>query len=469
MASETDTGTPPPGSNIVLDKARVEANANLNYNRAFWSGYKLHVHSMLTGGIVGLGAGTAIGLVLFPFLGPVPLIASASSGLLMGAEGLGGIGNNAGARAATLAEKHARIMDPANKGNAIKTYNDKLMYDGRGHHHEFPVDRDKNKFFSWKSGFTGAVLGVATGALLGVAGIVTIGVMLPAATAVLSAAIGGALMFGIFGLTYGIERSIFKSLFNKTDSLLDGSNSRDHVDLGLAQSGKHSAEELLDRRQGRQEVIQHLQEKYNEEIFRGGVRGYLKGAFGGAALGTALGAGAGLLAVGMLAFTLGPAFIAAWGMAILGTCTVAGIGFFGKTFSDAGANAGVQTTASAIDDEFHIKYAMKEKGTTEALMQPQQKSQGIFNSLFDNTLNLINAVTKKTGALYHHVYAGDAVMEDMMKVTDASGAEIQPGYGNVTFEDAKELDRKLSARKEGHSFEKTYLTQQEKQSPPAIH
>src|SRR6185369_16389228 len=169
----------------------------LNYNRVFWAGYKLHVRSMLTGGVLGLGVGGAVGLAMLPFAGPAALIATAGTGMVMGAEGLSNIGTISGTRAATLAEKHARALDPANEGNWEKIYNDKLMLNGRGHHYDFPTDQSDDRVYYWKSGIAGTLIGATAGALLGLAGIAFLG------TAAIPAAIGSALFFGIFGATYG--------------------------------------------------------------------------------------------------------------------------------------------------------------------------------------------------------------------------------------------------------------------------
>ncbi len=346
----------------MLDETRIQKNAQSKYYRNIWGSYKGHIRGMLTGGGIGAVVGATLGLIALPIVGPIGIIAMTCASALVGAEGFGTVGATAAARSTSLAEKHARMLDPENAGDPIKTIDDKLMDDGAGNHYEFPTDRDKNKFFSFKSGLTGAAIGAASGALLawgGVAFFVTAlsGFGIPVIAA-------GAIIMGMFGLTFGVERGVFKSIFNHTDKNISGKIYNGHdPDLGKEQNPDLSDPELLAKRMERQDTIRRFEKEYQDKIFWGAATGRFKGFAGGAVTGGIVGLAAGAIALGIVALCSAHFLVAAATVKLLISCFAASGAFLGmNTFSEAGTQAGAESTSRAIDEEFERNRVLLAKG-----------------------------------------------------------------------------------------------------------
>src|SRR5579872_6547344 len=97
-----------------MSETRITERATNDYPRHFWSSIKSgHYRYALAGVAVGAPIAAVIGLAVAAIVGfSWPLIAAfAATGAIMGAEGFGGAGTAAAARASGLAEKHARILD----------------------------------------------------------------------------------------------------------------------------------------------------------------------------------------------------------------------------------------------------------------------------------------------------------------------------------------------------------------------
>lgn len=393
-------------STADMSGARVQESSARDYPRHFWAALKNgHYRYALTGVSIGAPMGALIGVALcaLPFVGwtaaPFIISAFAASGALMGVEGFGATGAAAASRASSLAEKHARLLDAESQGkDKLSALNDNLMDSGRGHHYEFPTGRDQGKFFSWKSGLTAGAMGAASGAVIGLGGLAegiplattmaghiaglgilthglaSIGVTalaLPTVAAavatVASTILAPALVFGLLGLTFGIERNVLKSLFNQTESYIQGKLGFEKgPDLGKAQS-LEAGDSLTQHRLRRQNDIDSLEKSYNDKIFWGALGGRFKGFTGvviGALVGTALGAGLALTGFGAIT-VLAPLFAAGGGLLAM------------KVFSESGTEAGAEATARAIDTEFERNRELRAKGITPPT--PQEAKETWFN------------------------------------------------------------------------------------------
>ena len=374
----------------AIDDARVEENAGQKYHRNFWSSAKGHMRGWFAGGTLGAILGSGLGLAALSFAtAGVPLLpifaAFAVTGTIFGVEAYSAIAAAGASRAAGLAEKHARRLDPNNKNDPLKIAEDKLMYDGRGHHYEFPQDRDDGKIFSWKSGLLGTTIGAASGGILGFVGhdlvatsvMSAIGTSLGIASAPLALAAAGAIVLGIAGMSFGIERGFFKSLFNQIDFNVKGKiHDGTCIDIGKEQAIEQglTVEDLNQQRLNRQADIQHLDKEYNRKIFWGGIKGAFNGFAGGLVIGAAIGLAVGGVVLGGLALFATPVSAAL----LLPAFASAGAMFGMKIFADAGREAGAESTARAIDDEFERNLALQERGMSP---EPAKKPEGQWFNL----------------------------------------------------------------------------------------
>ena len=397
MANEVNINQDVINHSVAIDDARVQENAELKYHRNFWSSAKGHMRGWFAGGTLGTIIGSGLGLAALSFAtAGAPLLpifaAFAVTGTLFGVEAYSAIAAAGASRAAGLAEKHARKLDPANAGDPLKIAEDKLMYDGRGHHYEFPPDRDKGKIFSWKSGLLGTTIGATGGAILGFLGhelaagaiVHSVGVGIAAsvgtlALPVISApimALAGAIAFGIAGMSFGVDRGIFKSLFNQIDFNIKGKiHDGTCVDIGKEQAIEQgTVADLSQQRLNRQAEIQHLDKEYNRKIFWGGIKGAFNGFAGGIVIGAAVGLAVGAVVFGGLALFATP--VAA--SLLLPVFASAGAMFGMKIFADAGREAGAESTARAIDDEFERNLALQERGIAP---EPAKKPEGQWFNL----------------------------------------------------------------------------------------
>jgi hypothetical protein len=461
-----------PGESVTLDNARLRDDSSLKYPYFFWSGYKHHVRGLLAGIALGALIGGLVGLAVFAFapaIGVLGVLAFTGGGILFGAEQVGSIGTASGTRASGLAESHARALDPANEGDPVKIANDKLMYNGERHHYEYPEDRDTNKLFSFKSGLTGLGIGAIAGALVGKFAIgfpVVSAVAKVAAIAALghvaAPIVAGAIVFGILGLSFGIERGIFKSIFNTVSSITEGKGRITSQDLGREQAAEQGTEpELMARRLTRQQEMYDLRTEYDEKIFLNGIRGYIKGAVGGSLIGAFFGAALGLLAFGALAL-IAPVSIGV----IVGVFAGAGALYGLKTFSEAGYNAGAEATARSIDDEFKLKQAQEAGLVAEIPPSPGEPKKGLIASSFSKLLGGVGKVSGESKDIYESVYDTDAV--DPKEAAALVESQQQAAYAQqVTPADAEKLNARLNDTSNKRSFS-DMITQQQQTPQPGV-
>lgn len=379
-----------PGS---LDYNKVQERASQGYYREYWSSTKGRVRGMLSGVMVGAAIGLAMGAAvagILAYTGVLAAIAAAAAasgaapitaiGIIAGftgltaiksAEAYGSAGSAAASRAAGLAERHARVLDPVYKNNETAALDDKLMMDGRGHHFQFPVDRDKGKLFNWKSGALGALIGAGLAALIASSGVIGLfGVTTALAIGeVAGAAIGGA---GL-GMTFGIDRSRLKDIFNKVDASSWGKSKGDYagIDMGRKQfGGVENDKQLAEHRMQRQASTFALEEEYHNKIYARAVKGLFRGLAGGAVAGAAIGAAVGLLACAVVA----PFATGAIGVAAVTTGFAAvGMNYGIRVFADAGREAGAESMARAIDNEFERNLELRQKGITPTPPKPMEQ------------------------------------------------------------------------------------------------
>lgn len=466
--------TPEVGSHIAaVNQSRIEQNADFRYHRIFWGAYKQHVHELLVGISAGGAVGAVLGLATIAFFGWPAIVIGAAAGIVYTADKISSIGSASGAHAASLAERHASALDPANENNPLKIADDHLMTGKGGHHYDFKAGESKKKYFYWQSGLVGTGIGAATGALLGTLGvyaataghfsmaalpvighIVTIGV-LAGLGPVAAPIVAGALIFGILGFTFGIDRGLFKSIFNKVDAFVTGRKG-EPIDHGReqAQAMGISDEDLHNRRLQRQEDIHALQDAYDKNIFMGGMRGWLKGFAGGIALGLAIGALVGGLALAGVAIA-GVAITATVATAVVGTAVVGFAGYFGTVFSEAGFNAGTESTTRAINDELPRSQAAAQGIAQEPPDIHFSQDKTIVGKTLDTFLGGIRKVSEASKNMYHQLndYPGAPGSKEAVELLAQVNADAQANkaaadyYAKITLEEARELDRKLGKEK----------------------
>ncbi len=514
---------------------RIDARAAGDFPRHFWSTSKHgHYRFALAGVAIAVPIAAAIGAAVAAAvswaLAPIIIPAFIGAGALMAVESFGSTGSAAASRASGLAEKHARILDGEGKGLAPQTaLDDNLMNNGQGHHYEFPRNRDNGKLFSWKSGLTGAAMGAAAGGLLGIGGAIA---HIPAAAAIATAipalavapflpiVVAGAITFGLFGLTFGIERKVFKSIFNYTDAHIQGKLSPDKSpDLGKQQS-QESDPALAQQRVQRQADIDRLERSYNERISWGALSGRFRG-FLGTVPGVAIGAVVGVLALAAVSLTGGAALLPMIAHSVVVPLFAAAGGLLGmKVFSEAGMEAGAEATARSIDNEFERNRALRAQGITPPKPKETKGSwlnpkaaliMGVIGAAVGAALTLamapgilallpvavaahigtgaligisaiigggvgasyglgdksLKAVAKPFTRIYDKVVFGqNPVADPGQQVTAQLPVPVQaPLYDKVTAEDARLLDDRLSAGT-GKSF--TQVTQQMRDATQTI-
>jgi|GEM_PF-973686 len=379
----------------MLDSKRIEQNAEEKSYAIHWNTYKGGVRGEMAGIFLGTAVGLGIGLAAFccgmPLLLALPLFGS--FGLIIGKEAIEDIGRASASRAEGLSEKHARFLDPANANSPEQAATEKLMINGQGNHHEFPSERDKGKFFNWNSGGAGALIGSLSGALIGSVPVVAThlatevplygtlvgeaavhgaahvaGAGILAGLGVAAAPVACALALGICGLSYGVDRSVFKTLFNDIAAIMHGNSVAKTHDIGLQdelQKGQ-TPESVMERRLVRQDDTHALYDDYVKKIFLGSVKSYFKGAASGTAIGALVGAVAGVVALGAVLavgslFLHGAVTLAVAAPLVGGFAAVGGLFGF-KTFGSVGIQAGAEATTRAIDDEFELGRALRSKG-----------------------------------------------------------------------------------------------------------
>lgn len=393
----------PPYRPDSIDYNRVNERASQGYYRTYWSSYKGRVRGMLVGvlvgGLIGATMGGALALMAGFTLAETGLAVAALAGFaaVTGAEAYGAAGSAAASRAAGLAERHARVLDPVYKDNESAALDDKLMMDGRGHHFQYPVDRDKGKFFNWKSGAAGAAIGAGVGALLATNG------LLASAPLLLAGPVGAALAFGALGATFGIDRSNLKNIFNKVDAASWGKSKGKYtgIDMGREQfKAIENDKEIAEHRMRRQASTFSLEEEYHNKIYARAAKGLFRGLAGGAVAGVLVAGVVGLAAFGAATLLL-PEIVE--GVALFKAVTAfsaVGAAFGMRAFADAGREAGAESMARAIDNEFERNLELRQKGITPQPAKPVEEK--FFN--LKSTL-VMGAIGAGVGLMLPHIGA----------------------------------------------------------------
>jgi hypothetical protein len=343
----------------------------------------------------------------------------------------------------------------------------------------------------------------------------TLGVATPAAAVVPL----GVIACSIIGLTFGINRSIFKTIFNHTDANIRGEiRGVKGPDLGQIQErGREQGNELLQHRLRRQQELQYLEKEYNDRIFWGAVSGRFRGYAGGMATGAIIGAVAGAAAFAVAAVA---GIFAAPSLALLGSMIgiFAGAGalFSQGIFPEMGSEAGAEATARAIDNEFERNQILKAKGITPpAPVKAKSQWFSIKSALYVGALGAVvglaiepyliaalvgagglfpglhiagftayalsaligggvgasygigtsteKAIVKGTDWIYNKSYAGPPDVKPLA-ISEPAVSKSSP-YGEITTEELAKLNAGLNAAS-GKSFTQT-ITQQ-MQAPLAL-
>jgi hypothetical protein len=410
-----------------LDEERLHARAERYRYRDEGGAYKGHVRGILTGAFLGTALGGVFGAITYGALSglaaigafglsavalpalPIMMMGFMACGVFMGVKGFGSVGSAAGAMSYNLAEKHARSLVKStliSKGPGKENELDEPSFEGRyGHHFEVPPDRDASTPYHWKTGAIGAGIGASLGGIIAGAGslapvafgelLLTAGHAVPALAAILTpaalplVAVGA---FAVFGATFGINRSLFRSVFNLTDGWVKGSvggNDLPTVEKELAKARTPEEREQIrvqlkaeyETALRRQEKIHELDESYYKKIFWHSVGGRFNGLMGGNLIGMTVGAALGLV-VGGLAIAAG---VATGGIApavVLGGLAMAGTtvgGLMGQEiFAETGTMSGMTSMGKAIDEEFERTQALRAKGITPTVSK-MPKDNGIIN------------------------------------------------------------------------------------------
>lgn len=367
------------------------------YYKGFWGHYKGHVQSMLRGTVIGLCMGALIGLAVVGLMAALPLLgisvsaaagagsiiaAFAGSGAIFAGHVMGSIGGGAGNVAATHAMEELRQRYPKSDLHEL----------GFGHNYEYSATRDKGKWFHWDVGIPGALLGSLVGALMGIGGILEpvlhllhvkslTAVTTPLISTILAPVIVPAAMAGVLGLSYGVNRAKFKTLFNWTDNLPSGN----FKDLAPRDKARIAAMERLldsdipDHQQATrggitpkqyQSEYQRLYKEYFEAAFAGGMAGFRRGMVGGNIVGILVGGALGVLLIpvlGMFGVVIGAAFGATYAV---------------DNFSHAGAESGGHADAikmwehkrKRLIEQAHANPSLMEHVNQEERLRQQEEA-----------------------------------------------------------------------------------------------
>jgi hypothetical protein len=387
----------------VLDETRVDEDAYKHQFLADGVAYKGMQRGRLTGAIDGLGLGAIFGgllcsalhlggaallgisataVIASPFV-IIPAMAAAAA--IAFANGYGETGAGAAARSGSLAQKWARQIVK----NPLYPNGNEPNLEGRfGHHYEIPPDRDRGVFFHWKTGLIGAGVAGTVGALigestaaLGTAHSIVLAPSVFGATAG-AAALGtiaagpvlvGAALLGLYGLSYGINRSLFRSAQNWTDGLLHGklTGTYSKSDYEPPKTREEQIQYQVDLR--RQDIQHEMEPQLFRKLFREGIKGKFAGFASGPVIGLLTGAVVGLAAAALIpgAGLLAP---------VLMGCTAIGAAYGMETFSKTTSEAHMEATYRSLDEEFQRTHAQQEKGITPTLMPAREKdNKGLIN------------------------------------------------------------------------------------------
>jgi ABC-type multidrug transport system fused ATPase/permease subunit len=315
----------------LLEAGRPVTDEGPFYHHAFWESYKGSVKGQLGGGLLGAGIGVATGLVAagivttaavtFPALAipamtltgvGVTVAGFSAAGMLYGVHKFEDVGKIAGAQAATakIAEKRLKPYIDAKvdevkeeiselksivkgepvveKSAAAKTAAlEAEQEDYRTEHFQGQKVPDANKYVFWKIAAVGLAIGLIAGALLasgGIAGEVLNALGFAGGELGMGAAAGhgaarGAVTVGEYiasmtamgaiGASFGVNRDIFRQIFDKTDMWFRGFVSHEHskdVLLGKGQTIENMPETAkeIEMAPARQTVVYTGQPYYPE-------------------------------------------------------------------------------------------------------------------------------------------------------------------------------------------------------------
>ncbi len=461
-----------------LDEERLHARAERYRYRDEGGAYKGHVRGMLTGAFLGTALGGVFGAITYGALTglaaisafgitvaslpalPVMMMGFMACGIFMGVKGFGSVGSAAGAMSYNLAEKHARSLVKSkiiSKGHGKENELDEPSFEGRyGHHFEVPPDRDAGTFYHWKTGAIGTGIGAGLGGIVAGAGSLA-----PAAFGELLLAAGHAApllapvlttaafplvavgAFALFGATFGINRSIFRSVFNLTDGWVKGSptgNDLPTVEKELAKARTPEEREQIrvqlkaeyETALRRQEKIHELDETYYKKIFWHSIGGRFNGFMGGNLIGMTVGAALGL-AVGGLAIAAGVATGGIGASVILGGLAMAGTtvgGLMGQEiFAETGTMSGMTSMGKAIDEEFERTQALRAKGITPSVSK-MPKDNGMLNL---KSLALCTVIGLVAGAALWPVLSTAGLFAGLHGATGIAASSISVGLIGATY------------------------------------
>jgi len=256
------------------------------YHEAWWESYKGSVKGKFGGAVIGAGLGAVVGIAAIlcaPIAGVLitgGVIAAtvggfSAAGMLYGAHQFENVGTVTGAVAAGLetAEKRndiktdmklARLENKIDKlqstitGEPIPESNkeaelakqlDSLDYKTT-HCDEHGNIQEKPKIIFWKVALVGLAVGLVAGAILASGGIA--GHILGAlGVAAESGALGtmgtyalSMLTMGLFGASFGVNRDIFRDVFDRTDLMFRGIVGKSKVNTPIVSMSLKSAKNL---------------------------------------------------------------------------------------------------------------------------------------------------------------------------------------------------------------------------------
>ncbi len=239
---------------------KPETDEGPYYHESWWEAYKGTVKGLLGGLIIGAGVGLAAGGVALGLLAAfttmhlaaVPvLLGFAAVGAVLGGHEFSQVGNVTGAVSAAHEKAEERIKEFENSRFAelkreIRGLKAAMMgqdpaaaeaacepdvpscAEVDAKHSEYRTQHCdtehcvQNKPIFWKIAAIGGVVGTAAGALLGASGFMPELLHPLGHIAQAEAPIAGSIVGGTLGASFGINRDIFRRVFDKTDRLFKG-------------------------------------------------------------------------------------------------------------------------------------------------------------------------------------------------------------------------------------------------------
>lgn len=273
-------------------------------HRGFWEGYKGSVEGKLGGSVIGGILGTAAGILAATgllLLAPATLVVTTAmigttiagftaAGLVYGAHEFSDIGKSNGPVAAGLDEFEKRIkpfieaqtkeikedveqVKAMVKGEALpeksaeaETELLKAEQDNYRTEHFQGCTPDTDKPIFWKVAIIGLLLGVTAGIMLGMGGLTThllegLGVA-EGALGKLGATLASATALGAVGASFGVNRDLFRQVFDKTDLWTRGFASHEHSVRVL--KGHEKATEKSSEIEPKQSIVYNSPIQYPE-------------------------------------------------------------------------------------------------------------------------------------------------------------------------------------------------------------